>query len=608
VAAPSGRRILRLITRHHMADWARRALASRRWVAFAALVAVLLALPSLRVGFLLDDYHQRAALIDPPAVGVGYVSGSGLADLFRFLDGSPERARRAMETGVVPWWTDEQARVSFYRPLAALTHRLDYALWPDSPVSMHGHSLAWFAILVVAAGAFYRRFLGASAAAGLATLLFAVDDAHATPIGWLSQRNILPAALFGLLALLAHDRWRRHNSWTAAVAAQAFLGAALLSGEAGIATLAYLCSYALFLDERGGWRARAASLIPALVLVAVWRAAVSSAGFRTENSDFYIDPAADPIAFAVAVLVRAPVFFLGQMSPIPAQAAMFIPASAYLVLWMIGVGWLLVLALVMTPLLRRDPAARFFAAGMMFSLVPFCATFPSNRVLVFVGLGAAGLVARFLADVFAAGARPRRLRAVDGIVATLLILFRLVWAPINLPAEMRLGVLLNAKLSVDVPAADALEGTTVVVVNSPVAFWAGHLPVKRAAMREPVPRIRVLSPSMARMHIERVDTTTLVLRPDTGYLSHPFDGLFRSSRRPSMAGSSVDLGDVNIQVTRLTPDGRPAEIAARFRTPLEDRSLRWIQWKDDAYQPWTPPAVGAAVDLDAAVLQLPLKQ
>ena len=596
-----------IIDRHLIAKWASTSLASRRCVVIAALAGVLLALPALHFGFLLDDYHQRAALLDPPATGIGYVTGRGLADLFRFMDGSPERVRPAMEAGVVPWWTDDHARISFYRPLAALTHRVDYALWPDSPVSMHVHSVAWFGILVLMAGAFYRRFLGATAAAGLATLLFAVDDAHATAIAWLSQRNILPATVFGVLVVLAHDRWRRHNSLSAAVIAPALLAAALLSGESGIATLAYLFSYAVFLDDRRDWRARGASLIPALVVIAVWRVAVSIAGFGTENSDFYIDPAAEPLRFGIAVLARAPVLFLGQMSPIPAQAALFSPASAYPVLLTIGVGWMLVLALVMSPLLRRDPAARFFGTGMMLSLVPFCATFPHNRVLVFVGLGAMGLVARFLTHAFAEGARPRLIRIVDGIVAAVLILFRLVWSPINLPAEIRLGTVLDARLSVDYPAADALEGTTVVVVNGPVVFWAGHLPIKRAALRESVPRMRMLGPSMSSMHIERVDARTLLLRPDTGYLSHPFDGLFRSVRTPFLAGSQVDLSDVNIQVTRLTPDGRPAEIAARFRTPLEDRSLRWVQWKDDRYQPWKPPAVGATTDLPPAVLQLPLK-
>jgi hypothetical protein len=195
---------------------------------------------------------------------------------------------------------------------------------------------------------------------------------------------------------------------------------------------------------------------------------------------------------------------------------------------------------------------------------------------------------------------------VDGTIAAALILLRLVWAPYHLPVEIRLTAAANRMLSVDFPAEDTLNGTTVVVVNGPVAFWAMHLPITRAALRESVPKVRVLSPSMSDVHIERVDARTLLLRPGAGYLSQPFDGLYRSIRNRFRAGDIVDLGDVNVRVTRLTPDGRPAEIAARFTAPLEDTSLRWVQWKDESYQPWTPPAVGASTELPAAPLRLPL--
>jgi hypothetical protein len=271
-----------------------------------------------------------------------------------------------------------------------------------------------------------------------------------------------------------------------------------------------------------------------------------------------------------------------------------------------GVGLMLVLAFVMAPLLRRNSVARFFGTGMLLSLIPFCATFPHNRVLVFVGVGAMGLVAQFLAHAFADRPRPWRARLVDRIAAGALILIRLVWAPYHLQAEIRLTAALNRMLSVNLPGEEALDGTTVVVVNGPIAFWAMHLPITRAALRESVPKVRVLSPSMSDVHIERTDARTLLLHPGAGYLSHPFDGLYRSIRSRLPAGYHVNLGDVDVQVTRLTPDGRPAEIAARFAVPLEDRSLRWVQWKDEAYRPWTPPAVGATTELPAATLRLQL--
>ncbi len=80
------------------------------------------------------------------------------------------------------------------------------AKWRVGPESRRNrliHSLLWFALAVALVATLYRRVHGASAVAGLAGLLFAVEDAHA----WLANRNALVclvcgAAVTGLLARL----------------------------------------------------------------------------------------------------------------------------------------------------------------------------------------------------------------------------------------------------------------------------------------------------------------------------------------------------------------------------------------------------------------------
>ena len=62
-------------------------------------------------------------------------------------------------------------------------------------------------------------------------------------------------------------------------------------------------------------------------------------------------------------------------------------------------------------------------------------------------------------------------------------------------------------------------------------------------------------------------------------------------------GQRVELTGMTVTVTALTEDGRPAEAAFRFSVPLEDTSLRWLNWKDDMFQPFAPPAVGETVVL-----------
>ena len=63
------------------------------------------------------------------------------------------------------------------------------------------------------AAVLYRRLFGREGrgalwAAGLAALLYALDDAHSLSTAYLANRNALLATFFGLLSLYCHVRWR----------------------------------------------------------------------------------------------------------------------------------------------------------------------------------------------------------------------------------------------------------------------------------------------------------------------------------------------------------------------------------------------------------------
>src|SRR5262249_13600395 len=151
---------------------------------------------------------------------------------FVFMDGQAAHGLARMQSGAYPWWTLPEGQVAFWRPLSALTHWIDFALWPDAPQVMHGQSLLWLGLLGAAAAALYRR-IGANAggAAALAGVLYAVDHTHGFAAAWVSNRNILLAALFGVLALGAHTRWRRQGWRPGALLGPLLLLLALLSAE-----------------------------------------------------------------------------------------------------------------------------------------------------------------------------------------------------------------------------------------------------------------------------------------------------------------------------------------------------------------------------------------
>lgn len=418
----------------------RRTLAHRCWPAVLALLAVVLVSPSLRVGWVMDDHILRLATVGIP--GDSEVIGSPL-DMFRLLDGDPERAGRWMDLGMLPWWTFKEVKAAFWRPLTSATHCLDFRLWPWSPALMHVQSVLWYGVLVAVVAFAYRRFLGRTWLAGAAALLYAIDDAHGLPVGFLANRNAILATLFGILTIIAHDRWRRPASGPArawrggAILGPLCLVASLLSAEAGIATCAYLAAHVLFLD-RAVWRSRLMAMAPYVLLVFLWRIVWGYLGYGVSGMELYIDPVAEPLRFAHAVVNRAPVLLLGQWGFPPSGIAMALGPEGMARLWLGASFFLVVLAAVLSPLLRREPMARFFAFGMVFSVIPICATFPMDRLLFFVGFGAAGLLAQFLAITFGRPAwRPANFtwRVAAVALGSVFTLLHLVIAPLALPAR-----------------------------------------------------------------------------------------------------------------------------------------------------------------------------
>lgn len=411
------------------------------------------------------------------------------------------------------------------------------------------------------------------------------------------------ATRFGVLTILAHDRWRRDTWRAGAVLGPLCLIASLLSAEAGIATCAYLAANAVYLDH-GAWRTRLIAMAPYAGLVLVWRIAWSHLGYGVSGMDLYIDPVAEPLRFAQAVMNRAPILLLGQWGFPPSGIAMALGSAGMVTLWLAATVLLTLLFAVLFPLLRREPVARFWALGMVLSVIPICATFPMDRLLFFVGLGAAGLLAQFLVAAFGQPAwRPTKLawRVSAVALGSVFVFFHFIIAPLALPARAAFPAGPNVwakQLHVQVPTDDAVENQDVVIVNAPSAIHAAWSAARTMLSGHPIPRhTRVLAPALPSVEVIRLNAQTLTVRPQDGYLAWKFDRLFRNDRCPMHIGQRVELTGMTVEVTALTGDGRPAEAAFHFVVPLEHPSLRWLQWKDGVLEPFAPPAIGATVRL-----------
>jgi len=397
--------------------------------------------------------------------------------------------------------------------------------------------------------------------------------------------------------------------------------AALLSKEAAVSVGGYLLAYALFI-ERGPWRRRLLALLPCLLVGIAWYAAYRVLGHGSARSSVYIDPGQDPLRYAWQAVRHAPLLLCGQWGLPGSEVALLASRTAFWGCWAWAVAYVVLVAVVLLPLVARERVARFWALGMALSLLPACAAFLHDRLLMFAGIGAMGLLAQWLGGRVEGAAWVPTGRAWRGLAkafAGVAIVVQLVLAPVQFVAGSMgmkgVGALLGRQLATT-PSDEAVTQQTLVFANSMSALADAIWVQTRLYRKERVPaRILRLSPSAAPATLLRTDERTLVVRPRGGYLPpqgawydagrgpafspvyvlRSMDSLFRSEEHPLRLGDRVELTAATIEVTALTDDGRPAEATFRFRVPLEDASLRWLVHRGLGCEPFTPPAVGRSV-------------
>ncbi len=569
----------------------RGALGHRGWSLVAAIAGMALVVPSLGIGLQLDDYVHRALFIGTPYVSPFVRSP---LDIFGFLDGDAARTRRLVDLGLLPWWTLDTARLAFWRPVTAVTHWVDYRLWPDHPALMHVQSILWYGALVASVGVLYRRTMTPAWAAGLATILYAMDDAHGFAAGWVANRNATIGAFLAVLALVAHDRWRRERWRPGALLGPVLLLAGLLAAETTAAVGGYLLAYALFL-ERGTRRQRLGSLVPYAIAAVAWHVVYRLLGYGTFGAaPHYISPVAEPASFARALVERGPLVLLIQWG-LPLEYVHSLTGSGQ-ALWLGALGFLVVLSLAVLPLLRWSATARCWALGSLLAVVPLCATAPHERHLLIVGIGAMGLMAEFasgLVDraVWVSSRAAWRMSAMA--VGGVLLALHGLTAPFRLPSTSK-GFEDHHRYMRD--AADSLPdelGRTVLILNAPDSHRASLMHFYRLDSGRPMPpRIHRLGPGLAPMDLARADARTLVVRTNGFVLPEQVTG----GRFPMAAGQRVGFTGFTAEVRTVSADGRPEEVAFRFDVPLEDPSLVWLAWRPDTgpfrYRPFELPRVG----------------
>jgi len=579
-------------------------------LALAALTAFL-TLPALNVGWAADDFFLRHRILNAPGLsGLGSIS----RNLFVHLDGNRDHMLQLMDTRGYPWWTLPNVLVAFWRPIASTTHWLDHVFWPDSSKLMHTENIVWLAGVVMLAAFYYRRVMGPTVVAGLAALFFAIDDAHAGPVGWIANRNALMAAFFGIACLIVHDRWRSESWKPGAVLGPLLLLIGLLSSEGALSAGASIVARAVFL-ETDPWRERVRSLVPYAVVAVAWRLLYNGLGFGAWGSGMYVDLGREPGRFISEAAHWLPALWIGQWTFTPSEQYLAKSLAGADATMVAGFGLMLLMACLFAPLLRRDRIARFFALGMILSLVPACSTYPMDRLLLFVGLGAAPLLALFVSAVFAARTdRTAGLawRMSATVLAGFFLLVHLVFSPLWLPVrtattkrELLPGL---ERMAGSLPHDSATPSQTFVLVQGDFTVGVYFPDVLALQGFQGPAHWRVLAPD-GPLKFERRDDRSVVIRPVDGFHADPdtesprvnlarrLDYFLRAREYPLVLGTQVNLPGMSSEVTAVSPAGHPTEATFRFDVSLDDPSLRWFRLNKGEYVPFAPPAVGETVDV-----------
>jgi hypothetical protein len=573
---------------------------------WAGLLAVVLTLPALKAGLFMDDYGMLLTVRGDSEI-YSYTAMSPM-DLFSFFDGQPENSHKCMDLGFFPWWSDLKIKARFWRPLTSLTHFLEFRFCDEHVWFMHLNNILIYGVLAGLAAILYRRWLSVPWVVVLAAIFFAADHTNATPALWIANRNVVLAAVFGFLALWAHDRWRR-DSWNAGpfVAVGAF-ALSLLSCEAGIATCAYFFAHAAFLDREKLPKALLC-LVPYAVTVVAWRIAWTMQGYGTAAIGLYTDPLNEPLGFLYALGERFPILFLSQWALPPANTATFLGPVGKRFHLLAALGFVAVVAALFWPVLRRNRTAGFFLTGMLLSLVPICAAFPSDRMLYFVGLGAMGLIAEIVREAREEPSHlwPKKAIRVPALaLAGLLLVVHLVISPALLVVRTAYGFAPKGTIEylalLHAPLGEDAKDQDFIFLNplEPGVTTAGM--IMREAKNMIRPRsMRALAPGKDGVTLQRVDKNTLLLRPRGGFFAGFFNSIMTHRDRRMNVGDRVELRGMTVEVMEVDAKGHPLEARFIFDVELEDPSLELLQWGNDGYiddySRFEPPPIGTTVEL-----------
>ncbi|MCA9652414.1 MAG: hypothetical protein H6712_11820 [Myxococcales bacterium] len=580
------------------------------WALIVLAIGVALRWRSFLVGFGMDDFAQLAML------GDAYPVHREPWDLFSFSRGTPEEVHALMSRGSLAWWSWPELKLSAMRPLSSLLMWVDVRLFGHQAVWHHLHTMLWWAVMLLCAALLLRRLLPPRWAA-LALLLYALDECHTYPIGWLANRNAIISATFAFLALWAHVRHREDGWGKGRWLAPLLLVVSFTGGEYALCILPFFVLYEL-VSAPGSRAQRARALLPMLAVFVVYTAVHRGLGFGTLGSNVYVDPVREPGAYLGMVALRLPLLVADLFLAVPTGRMSISHQLMELQAGLGPVALVLIAGLAAGARRSLDPALRrrllWLLLAAVLSVLPVSSSFVSARLLLIPALAGHAVIAAVILDAWdRVRDRAQRLRPLGllrTVIAAALAVAHLLLAPwwgleeMTNIHQVNLGTR-RASLAMQVDDAKvARQRLVVLTAGDPMSLLYPAL--VRWADGHPLPRSWwVLSMAPHRHLLTRTAPGVLELEVEGGsMLTGPVEQLFRHPDRPLAAGDVVALDGLRIEVLRVDGDGRPVKVRYAFETPVDDGSIVFLLMTKRGMIRYPMGPVGATMMIPPA--QLPM--
>ena len=565
-------------------------------------------------GWAVRKFNRSADDLRSAAAGADVIVNGWNPPYNRWQAELPGQTRALIDQGVLPWFTDSELRLRFWRPLSSATLALDHLLFGRSHALAHLHSLAWMAVLTGAAARLYRRWFARGAAAWCSAI-FALSAVHAVPTVWLAARHTLVAAAFGALALLAWLRFREERVPRARALALAALLGSLMSSESGLGAAALVTSYEL---SSRGLRRGLYGASPVLFLSASYLLAYTLCGYGARASGLYVSPFDSPFDYAGAVLTRMPPLVVELFVGLPSLAAGLGGDPLRLVYASLALGACAAYTELWSRLGKRisQPAKKtlkWLTFGTLASLLGLVGAPVSGRVLPLPMLGAAAVIGNALWAALAAAQQPKPARHGAFALATrgggrrwwfavgALALLHLGLSPllrVGLPFQFMKVNEEQRQVALRADVGECARGGSLYLLSGsdPSLALFGLSALRFYAPRKAgAERFRVLSMAPEPQVLTRLARRTLQLQVLGGPRQpSAFERLFRTERHPLEVGGNVDLPELSVRVEGAS-QGLFTRASFEFTPSPAGPPECFVVWRDRRLQPLPLPRVGHSV-------------